>query len=247
MRPLLTLLLLAIAASAKQAHTQTHTLAEQYLFQSVNAERAATGLPPLTWNLPLQAAADFHANAMRSAQTLSHQLSGEPDLSARAARAGSRFSRVSENVGVGPSILQMHDALMHSPHHRENILDPAVDSIAIAVVATRGQLWAVEDFAATVEALSFARQEARVTAILARRGMPAEATEEARETCTKDSGYVGPRPGFVMRYTTADLNRLPEQLTARLQTGGYRTATVGACQDPTSAFSSYSIAILLYR
>ncbi len=243
MRRLLTFLFLAASASAQQAHT----LAEQYLYQSVNAERAATGLPPLTWNVPLQGAADFHANAMRSAQTLSHQLSGEPDLSVRAAHAGSRFSRVSENVGVGPSILQMHDALMHSPHHRENILDPAVDSIAIAVVASRGQLWAVEDFASTVEALSFARQEERVVTVLANHGIPAEPTPDARETCTQDSGYVGPRPGFVMRYTTADLNRLPDQLTARLQTGAYRAAAVGACQDVTSSFSSYSIAILLYR
>ena len=236
-----------VGSVALQAQQTPHTLAEQYLYQSVNAERAATGLPSLTWNQPLQDAARFHAQRMRAAGTLSHQLSGEPDLTARAAHYGTSFSRVSENVAVGPSILQMHDALMHSPHHRENILDPAVDSIAVSVVADRGELWAVEDFAHTVETLPLDEQENRVAALLSRRGMAAEATETARQTCQQDSGYVGARPGFVMRYTTADLNRLPEQLLARLQTGGYRRATVGACPPDAGGFSSYSIAVMLYR
>ena len=225
-----------------------HSLAEQYLFQSVNAERVAYGLAPLRWSDPLQGAAIFHAQRMRATGTLSHQLPGEADLTRRAFSAGATFSRVSENVAVGQSILQMHDALMHSPHHRENILDPAVDALAVAVVADRGQLWAVEDFAHTVEALPLTEQEGRVSALLSRRGIPAEPTSDARATCAQDSGYVGTRPGFVMRYTTADLDRLPEQLLARMEAGGYRTAAVGACPVGTpNAFTTYNLAILLYR
>ena len=249
MRIVLTIVTAALLSVAALGFAQgtPHTLAEQYLYSSVNAERAAAGLPPLAWNTPLQGAADFHAQQMRFAHTLTHQLSGEPDLTARAAQSGTSFSRVAENVAVGQSILQMHDALMRSPHHRENILDGAVDSVAIAVVADRGQLWAVEDFARIVERLSLEDQESRVTGNLSLRGMPANSSEAARETCEKDSGYVGARPGFVMRYTTADLNQLPQQLLARLQTGSYRTAAVGACPPAPNGFSSYSIAILLYR
>lgn len=241
------LLLFYVALAPLRAQTTSHTLAEQYLFASVNAERAASGLPSLTWNRPLQNAADLHAQAIRAAATLSHQLPGEPDLTVRAARSGSRFSHVAENIAVGPSILQMHDALMRSPHHRDNILDPGVNSIAVSVVAAGGELWAVEDFAATVEALSPSQQEARVAVLLSGRGVPAYTTSDARATCARETGYVGPRPGFVMRYTTADLSHLPEQLTARLQTGRYRSASIGACTDATRVFSSYSIAILLYR
>ncbi len=239
---LLTLALLPLAPARAQ-----HTVAEQYLYTSVNAERAAAGLPALQWNPALQDAADFHAAQMRAARTLSHQLNGEPDLTARAAHAGARFSRVSENVAVGQSILQMNDALMHSPHHRENILDPDVDTVAIAVVNNRGELWAVEDFAHDVAPLTLQQQEQHVARILAQAGVPTSSTPDARATCRQDTGYVGPRPGFVMRYTTADLGHLPNQLLARMQTGGYSRATVGACPPDGNGFSSYSLAVLLYR
>ena len=237
--------LLAVLPAAAQSGPRS--LAEQYLFNSVNAERAANGLAPLAWNAPLQAAATYHAQQMRSTRTLSHQLSGEPDLTARAAHFGTRFSKVAENVAVGQSILQMHDALMRSPHHRENILDPAVDTIAVSVVSNRGELWAVEDFAHDVASLTLQQQESHVAARLGRLGMPAGRTEAARATCEKDSGYEGTRPGFVMRYTTADLDHLPGELLSRIQTGLYTNAAVGACPPDSGGFSSYSIALLLYR
>jgi hypothetical protein len=51
-----------------------------------------------------------------------------------------------------------------------------------------------------------------------------------------------------MRYTASDLQRLPAQLTTRIAQGGISLATVGACMpaDKTS-FTSYSIAVILYR
>lgn len=238
-------LLLAVVSMRAQMGPQT--VAEQYLYTSVNAERAAAGLPALRWSENLQAAAAAHAVQMRERNTLSHQLEGEADLPGRAGRAGARFSRVSENVAVGQSALQMHDALMHSPHHRENILDPAVDTVAISISSDRGQLWAVEDFAHEVTALSLLEQEKNVVGELSRTGMPVNSTQAARETCKQDTGYVGERPGFVMRYTTADLARLPQQLLARLKLGLYGKASVGACAPARNGFSSYSIAVMLYR
>ena len=205
-------LLLAFAVSPLLA--QGHTVAEQYLFQSVNAERAAAGLPALVWNNALTAAAHLHAEQMRSEQAIAHQFGGEAGLVNRAAGAGAHFSRVTENVATSNSILLMHTALMHSPHHRENILDPRVTSMGIAVVAARGQMWGVEDFSHDVEILSFAEQEAEVARELAAAGLPdVEATQNARATCKLETGYVGARPSFVVRYTTGDLHQLPEQLT----------------------------------
>ena len=230
-----------------QAQMGPRTVAEQYLYTSVNAERAAAGLPALRWSETLQTAAVAHAVQMREKNTLSHQLDGEADLLGRAVRAGARFSRVSENVAMGQSALQMHDALMHSPHHRENILDPAVDTIAVSVAGDHGELWAVEDFAHEVKARSLLEQENDVVGELSRVGMPVNSTQAARDTCKQDTGYVGARPGFVMRYTTADLARLPQQLMARLKLGLYGKAAVGACAPARNGFSSYSIAVMLYR
>ena len=122
------------------------TIAEQYLLRSINAERMSRALPAVHFTMELQEAAYRHATNMARANLLEHQLRGEPDLLHRGISAGARFSRITENIGVGPSILEMHVALMHSPHHRENILDEQVDAIGVAVVQVRGYFWAVEDF-----------------------------------------------------------------------------------------------------
>ena len=242
-------LLLLCVAGPTRVWAQAHTVAEQYLFQSINVERAAAGLPPLSWSRPLTGAAQYHAFRMRSAGAISHQFNGEPDVAARASHYGARFSRVSENVATSPSILQMHVALMNSPHHRENILDPKVNSIGIAVVASGNQLWAVEDFARDVQELSLDEQEQQVGQLLAATGVPrVMSSEDARETCARSNGYVGSRPAFVMRYTATDLNRLPAQLTARLAQGGVASAAVGACAASVrSDFAMYNLAVVLYR
>jgi hypothetical protein len=226
-----------------------HTIAEQYLFQSINAERAAVGLPMLRWNDALTNAAQYHAVRMRSAQNISHQFAGEPDLSARAADAGSKFSRVAENVATSGSVIQMHAALMNSQHHRENILDPAVTSIGISVVASGRQLWGVEDFAKDVVSMSFDEQEQQVGNQLASLGLQnISVSDEARRMCRMPTGFVGTRPAFVMRYSATDLTRLPAQLTTRLAQGGVSEAAIGACEAQSkSAFATYNIAVVLYR
>lgn len=225
------------------------TVAEQYLLRSINAERAAAGLRPVHFDRELQVAARFHAGQMARANLLSHCLEGEPDLSSRGSAAGAHFSRISENVAVGGSILSMHDALMRSEHHRENILDSQVNSVGVAVLQANGFLWAVEDFSRSVERLSLDEQEVAVTNLLLGLHLNATPTAEARSTCALSAGYVGERPTFTMRYTTSDLTRLPEQLKMRVATDRVRMAAVGACgpEKDRGGFASYNIAVVLYR
>ncbi len=237
-----------LAMEAQALPGQARTLAEQYLFQSINQERASAGLPPLLWNQPLASAAALHASRMRAAQLLSHQLEGEPELKERAASVGARFSRIAENIAVGRSVLEMHDSLMRSQHHRDNILDPGMNSLAIAIVPARDELWAVEDFARVVEVRSFAEQEEGVVALLRSLRLHAVATQDARETCSLASGFVGQRPGFIMRYTTSNLQQLPGVLQDRVATGRYSSASVGACApEKPGIFTNYNLAVLLYR
>lgn len=222
----------------------------QTLFESANHERAAHGLAPLKWSATLAEAAHQHALRIARQNTLSHQLPSEPGMADRASQAGARFSTIAENVAEGPSAESVHQEWMNSPPHRANLLNAQLDSIGIAVAEREGVLFAVEDFSLAVGKLSVEGQEGIVTAKLRSRGLrPLSDTSDARRSCEKGKGYAGSRaPSFVMQYSTADLQTLPDMLEQRIQSGSYHAAVVGACpSDAKSGFSKYRIAVLLYQ
>ena len=225
------------------------SVAEQYLLAAANEARANQGLAPLRFDPVLREAAAVHAREMADHDAISHQFDGEPELATRAANAGVHLSEIAENVGEAPTSPTIHDLWMHSAGHRANLLDPNVDSIGIAVVSRDNQLYAVEDFASTVQTLTLNQQENTVAGVLSKTGLKvAETTNEARQTCMMSTGYAGARqPWFIMRYTAASLNEIPNQLKARLSTGKYHQAVVGACSTARKTpFTAYNIAILLY-
>jgi hypothetical protein len=247
------LLLLSTAFSVcAQSYSQPSnklTVAEQYLLAAANQERANQGLPPLHLDPVLTQASIFHAHEMAQHADISHQFPDEPELADRGAKAGAHFSLISENVGEAPSSVIIHNLWMHSEGHRANLLDPNVDAIGIAIVTRDHQLYAVEDFARTVETLSFSQQEHTVADVIAQSGLQvADITGDARQTCTMSTGYAGPRrPWYIMRYTAASLNEIPSQLKARLTSGRYHQAAVGACSATGKGpFTTYNIAVLLY-
>lgn len=246
-----TLVLLASCLlAAPLVAQQPQSVSEQYLFSAVNAERTQRGLPALQWDPVLYRAAEYHANAMAEHNGISHQFAGEPELSARAATAGAHFSVISENVAMGSTAVQLHDMWMHSPHHRANILDASVDHVAIRVVRRNGELYAVEDFERVVANLSLGQQEQQVARLVQNTArvtiLPNPA--DARRTCAMETGYAGTRkPWFVMRFTGGQLNRLPDQLISKLDTGKFHTAAIGACPaTDVQNFSAYNIAVMLY-
>ena len=160
-----------------------------------------------------------------------------------------RFSLVTENVAEAGNSAKIHELWMLSAGHRTNLLDGQVDRVGIAVVRRGGQLYAVEDFARGVARLTMEQQEAAVARQLELRGMQVSGDGlTARATCAQESGYVGARrAGFVMRYTSPDPGRLPEELAARLATGRYREAAVGACAvEEQTPFTTFRVAVVLY-
>lgn len=240
----------AVATGAEAAAQSPGSVSEQYLFASANAERAQRGLAVLRWDAALYRAADGHAREMAERASISHQYPGEAELAIRGRDAGARFSLIAENVAEAPTAVRIHDAWMNSPEHRANLLDPQVDSVGIRVVRRAGQLYAVEDFARTVSVLSLEQQEQRVGELLQRASQVRllDATAQARRTCAMESGFVGERrPAFVMRFTSAELTRLPEALTSRLATGKYSEAQVAACEvGGEQRFTTFRVAVLLY-
>jgi hypothetical protein len=218
-----------------------------------NQARPQAGVGRLEWDQALAAAALQHCLRMAAEGPISHQYSGEPDLSARAAQAGAHFSVIEENVAIGPSADAIHEEWMQSPGHRTNLLSPDVDRVGIAVVAARGVLYAVADYSRGVEQLSAMQVEARVAALIRVSGVAILRDPSlARQACATDEGMPrtegGEMPRFVMRWQAGDLTQLPQALVDRLASGNYRQAAVGSCpaQVREGAFSAYRVAVMLY-
>jgi hypothetical protein len=232
------------------ACAQTGSVAEQYLFQAANAERAARGVPALRWDSALYRAAYGHVQQMAARASISHQYPGELELAARGKTAGARFSLIEENVAEAQTAVLIHNAWMNSPGHRANLLDPNVNAVGISVMRRDGQLYAVQDFERSVMSLSLQQQEQTVAMLVEATGpvtiMPA--MEDARRTCGMSTGFSGPRqPTFVMRYTSADLQKIPDTLRVRVASGKYREAAIGACAVAANEpFATYSIAVMLF-
>lgn len=118
--------------------------AERRVLELVNAERAANRLPLLTWDADLARAARFHAAHMFENRYFDHRtLVGRKSLAAedRVFLFSGKFR--SENIGRGYRTPERAvEALMNSPGHRANILDPEARYLGVGVW---GDMW-VQDF-----------------------------------------------------------------------------------------------------
>lgn len=223
------------------------------IVELANQARATVGAGPLKWDAALAEAARQHCLRMAAEGQIAHQYAGELDPSGRAKQAGAHFSLIEENVAVGPDPATIHDAWMHSPHHRTNLLNPDVDRIGVALVAGRDGLYAVADYERAVSSLTQAQVEQAIAGLLQSGGVALvrDATL-ARAACSTDEGLPrsasGAQPRFIMRWQDADLSHLPQALEDRLASGKYSQAAVGSCptQGQEGAFTAYRIAVLLY-
>lgn len=116
------------------------------LLSSLNADRAANGLPALAWNGQLANSASSWARQMSSANSLYHQ-----NLSAliySSAYAG--FHTLGENILVGPGSMSagsIETAWMNSPPHRANITSGAFNVVGIGYFrGPDGRVWAAQEF-----------------------------------------------------------------------------------------------------
>ena len=159
------LLCFCLSGSAAEQPAETAAAAQE-LFRDANLAREKIGSPPLQWNQWLAQAARNHAQMMVEHKQLSHDFPGEPDLRERLIATGLRFDASAENVAFADSASEIHDGWMHSPPHRENLLNARYNAVGIVVIRRGDSLWAVEDFAHTVPELSATDVENAVAAAL---------------------------------------------------------------------------------
>jgi len=123
--------------------------AERKILDLLNHERAAEKLPPLAWNGHAAVAARRHSRLLAQHGDLSHQFEKEEPVPQRIAATGLRFTDSAENVAVAESPEDAHMALMLSPGHRANIMNPRYNAVGIGVHEAKGRLWVTQDFAWT--------------------------------------------------------------------------------------------------
>jgi len=194
--------------SEKTFSQQIPTGSEKFLFDAVNHDRTSEGLQALKWDANLASAARAHAREMVERNRLSHQFNGEPDLMKRVQTAGARFSRLAENVAAAPSVNELHIGWMNSIPHRNNIMNPGLTAIGIAVEMRGEQYFAVQDFSTAISALTKEEQEKKVGQLLKARGLHiAENSEDARKACDRSVAIPGVRALGILHFETPDLNQ----------------------------------------
>lgn len=223
---------------------------EHQLFDLLNQERKRMGLAELSWNHQLVIAANRHAILMAERHVLTHGFPDEMSLQDRVAAAGAHFSRVAENIAYGQDIEEIHNALMHSPGHRANILDPASNEVGISVFVHNHVLWVVEDFAHTVPILTPAQQVEVVAAKLRSMRVVVDSNNhDANKACDAELERSVHYSMTVIHFETSDLSTLPADLARAAKQ--YGRASVAACTvheqvNSARGFARYRFAIIFY-
>lgn len=127
----LCLVLVTAAVSARAAAPPQPLLDE--VLTLTNQARAEAGLPPLTVNPLLAAAAQEHAEAMASGAFFDHRNPETgTDPGSRVNAEGYRWSVVAENIAAGdPTPAEVLTGWLNSPGHRANILNKDVREIGV--------------------------------------------------------------------------------------------------------------------
>jgi hypothetical protein len=117
--------------------------AAYHLLDLVNAERAGAGMAPMTMRGDIVAIALGHSQAMAAAGTIWHNA----NYLTNATRSALAAKAMGENVAMDMSVDHAHVALMNSPGHRANIMNPAFTVVGMAIVQDpRGALFITQDF-----------------------------------------------------------------------------------------------------
>ena len=238
--------------------------AEQKIFQLANQARQDAGVEPLQWSEQAAAAARAHAKVMAEKQTLSHQFEGEPPLRERLGAIGLRFDSAAENVADAQSPDEAHQALMSSPPHRQNLLNPKYNSLGIGVAKSGDQLYIVQDFAHAIAIRTAEEVEDGIIADFNRlrssHGLPevpAARSEDLRKLAcegkerqvhAREVLNISPGASRVMAFTLTDPAKLPESLLNASREPA-RRMDIGACFAPSAStsYAAFWVLVTMYR
>jgi len=126
---------------------------ERAIFEAVNRERVARGLAAVKVSSALTEMARKHSEDMSGRGLLSHFSAAGKSYTERLEAGRVLFAANGENVAKSDSFdpTLVHEALMKSRDHRENILKPEFDELGVGVVkGPAGTYYVTQDFIRSV-------------------------------------------------------------------------------------------------
>ena len=121
--------------------------AEQRAFDLLNADRRANGLPSLKLNGSLVVLAENYGKDMIKRNYFSHYNPEGQSPFDRMRKHGINYRYAGENLAINRTVDAAEKALMNSPGHRANILNPNYTEVGVGVsYDTRGSVYVVQEF-----------------------------------------------------------------------------------------------------
>lgn len=145
---LASLILAASIAYSSPASTHlAYVSVQQQMLGDLNATRRRAGLRPLALEIHLNNAAAAHAADMASHNFFNHTGRDGRSPFDRMHADGCRFSYAGENIAQSDTEREAYSALLASPEHLENIVNPHYSRVGIGIAAAPdGSLLFVQDF-----------------------------------------------------------------------------------------------------
>lgn len=137
----------ASSTTQKQSHSSItnglklgniDTGAEQDFLSRTNSLRASLGIGPLKVNYELLAKARNWSQTQANAGTIFHSTLTDG--------VTQNWQSLGENVGMGPDVLSIHNALVASPRHYQNLVDPRFTEVGIGVISQDGTIYVSQVF-----------------------------------------------------------------------------------------------------
>lgn len=137
------------SAQEKPATEQALRQMEEQLFSLVNTERRVQELKELTPDPGLSEVARQHCAKMAAEKNLNHEFPGYDSLDARLSAAGLFFNADGENIAFSRTYVVrfIHQALVDSPGHRQNMLNGRFTHVGIGVVQVEDGYYVTQVFA----------------------------------------------------------------------------------------------------
>lgn len=127
---------------------QIDEAAESAILSAVNKERASRGLKILKAHVEIQKVARLHSADMYNRGYFAHLNPDGKDPFQRMADGRVSFSYAGENLALAPTVTMVHQGLMNSPRHKENILKPEFTDLGIGVYKGPYGLMVTQNFCA---------------------------------------------------------------------------------------------------
>ena len=133
------LMILALGVSLFPPGAHADTVTDEASFVAkINDLRTSKGLTALQVNANLVAKARGWAAGMAAAGRIWHSTLSDGITA--------DWQKLGENVGMGGSVDGLHAAFVASPHHYENLVDPAFGEVGIGVVMSGDTMYVSEVF-----------------------------------------------------------------------------------------------------